>query len=55
MAKKDLKEATKAATVGMFTPKTTQDNLEQPEQNKDNKIKEPDNVSTKKERIITKN
>lgn len=43
MAKKDLKEATKAATAGMFTSKISQDNhLEESEQKKDYK-------STKKE------
>lgn len=51
MAKKDLKEATKAATVGMFTPKTSQNNLEQSEQKKDDITnKESDTSSMKAEK-----
>lgn len=54
MAKKDLKEATRAATIGMFTPKTSQDTPNQPKQKEDDKItkKESDSSSIETEKKI---
>lgn len=54
MAKKDLKEATKAATIGMFTPKISPDNLDQSEQKKEEEtiVQECTNSCTKAEKII---
>lgn len=50
MAKKDLKEATKAATAGMFTPKTQPDETKPTEPQKDSTMtaKEDDGVAKKK-------
>lgn len=52
MAKKDLKEATKAATMGMFTPKAQNDKLESAGVQKSNTVstEEIDTVSTKAEK-----
>ena len=49
MAKKDLKEATKAATMGMFTPKTQNDKPEVAGSKKDNTVtKEKTNTTSAK-------
>lgn len=55
MAKKDLKEATKEATAGMFTPKVQSEKKKQSEDksNDEMNIKEADFVSEKKEKQKT--
>lgn len=52
MAKKDLKEATKAATAGMFTPKAQPDKIKPTEPQKGSMVaeKEEDAVAAKKKK-----
>ena len=50
MSKIDLKEATKAATAGMFTPKAQPDNTGSTEPQKDGTVVEEDSAVTQKKK-----